>query len=104
MIAYTVGHTASYHEVITTEPNPTKIGCTSDYEGGWVWRSIEEAQTFLNSDAWFQVDWGDGKLRDPKQFSAYGVVLPNGWEQDVIVEDGMGHLLVDAKLFEVEQC
>ncbi len=100
MIAYTIGSTQNYNLAIQQDPNVTKIGRTLDYKGGWVWRTKEEASSFIQSVDFNKVDWEDGLPRDPKNFSVYGLKL-SSWEEDVYFsdEDKQNYLLHDAKLF-----
>jgi len=83
MIVYTVGHTASYDQGLREDPNLKKLGKTDDYEGGWIWKTPEEAKKFLTSDYWSTIDWGDNKSRDASKFSVYCIQFPNSWEEDV---------------------
>ena len=99
MIVYTVGHTSSYNKGLCEEPILTKVGKTDDYEGGWIWKTPEDAENFLNSDLWNTIDWGDNKPRDAKKFSVYCVELPNSWEEDIYLSDyGIYLLLHDARI------
>jgi hypothetical protein len=102
VIAYTIGHTKSYNQALKEDPNDCfKVGRTFDYQGGWVWKTKEEAQAFIVSEDFLKVDWGDCKPRDPKNFSVYGLVLANGWDKDVIEEEH-NYLLHDSKFFSLE--
>jgi hypothetical protein len=104
VIAYTLGNTKSYNEAITNNPDTKKIGKSDDYEGGWVWKTKQEAIDFLNSDHFDNVDWGDGKTRNRDNFSVYGLEL-NSWGNDVSLipsSDGVHRLLFDSKLFILE--
>lgn len=99
--AYTVGYAKSYDEALArpTEENPnTKLGRRTDYGGGWVWRTPEEAATFLTTDGFARAFPG----RDPKEFSVYRLELPAGWEIDVSSVphpgDGVHRLLNDARI------
>lgn len=99
-IAYTLGHTKSYDQVLIDDPeNCRKIGKTADYEGGWVWQTVADARKFLWSEDFLRVDWGDDIPRPPEKFSVYKILLPNGWELDTTTipgRDGVHHLLVDS--------
>lgn len=103
MIVYTIGHTGSYNETLKSSPNETyKMGKRDDYDGGWIWKTAEEAQAFIDSPAFLKVDWGDNLPRHPEKFSVYKVQLPNGWDKDVSPvpgEDGIYNLLTDSKFF-----
>lgn len=108
IVAFTIGNTKSYDQSIQDDPNNCfKIGIRSvddngktwDYDGGWIWKTESEAQIFINSKEFLEVDWGDGLPRDPKKFSVYKVLLVNGWN-DVSSEpgkDNIHHLLVDSR-------
>lgn len=80
--AYTIGAAKSYDAALSspTPENPaTKLGRRPDYEGGWVWRTPEDARLFLGALAFARAFPG----RDPKEFSVYLLELPTGWEIDV---------------------
>ncbi len=102
--AFTVGRTTSYEETLG-QPNAKKLGLRLDwdppYHGGWVWRTKEEAQKFLDSGRIEEVS----DLKDPATFSVYGLLLPNGWDTDVSKEpdpsDGVYRLLNDATYVKV---
>ena len=101
---FTLGNTKSYNEAIKDNPNIKKLGKTENYEGGWVWKTKQEAVDFLNSDQFDQVDWGDGKTRNRDNFSVCGLEI-NCWRNDVSLipfSDGVHRLLVDSKLFVLE--
>lgn len=88
-------------ELIQTQQNLAK---SDDYEGGWVWKTKQEAIDFLNSDYFDKVDWGDGKTRNRDNFSVYCLEI-NSWENDVSLTpflDGVHRLLFDSKLFVLE--
>jgi hypothetical protein len=100
--AYTVGATKSYDQSLAEEPPEKccKLGRHLEwdrpYEGGWIFRTREEAQAFLDSGRISEVS----DLTPPERFSVYGILLPNGWDTDVSPEqhpsDGVHRLLVDA--------
>lgn len=98
MIAFTIGHKNNYDKALADEPTVYKIGRSEDYEGGWVWKNESEAWNFIKSDSFLKVDWGDGKSRNPNDFSVYKVKLPNSWEKDVIESDKTNYLLVNAEI------
>ena len=87
MIAYTIGNSKVYDENLKKHHKLFKSGKNSFYEGGWVWKTIKEARTFIQiSSLSFLAE-------------VYEIQLPNGWEQDVSLlpgEDGVHNLLVDA--------
>lgn len=100
IIAYTIGHTESYNKALAENPDECfKLGETEDYQGGWIWKKAKDAAEFLFSKEFLAVDWGDGKPRDPKNFSVYKVQLSNGWADVTPVpgQDNIYHLLVDSK-------
>jgi len=99
-IAYTLGHSRNYDQALLDEPIVTKIGKTEDYEGGWVWSTPEAARDFLVSKEFLTLDWGDGKPRNPDNFSIYVLKLSNTWAEDVSEPDELGnkHLLHDAQI------
>ena len=93
MRAYTVGNPSSYDRDLI-HGHTTKLGqrLSEDppYGGGWVWRTYQEALTFLQ--------------HTPPAFPAavYALELPNGWEVDVSPEphpeDGVHRLKNDATI------
>ncbi len=99
ILVFTLGSTKSYNEAIINNPNTRKIGKYDDYDGGWVWQNRKATEEFLNSVAFRHVDWGDGKPRNPENFSVYGVLI-NDWSADTYQsqKDQQHHLLVDAQL------
>lgn len=103
IIAYTIGHTGSYNKLLTEGPPERcqKMGAHDDYEGGYIWKTEEEAHNFIYSQAFLDLDWGDGLLRPPKNFSVYKVELVNGWQDVTPVpgKDGIYHLLVNSRFY-----
>jgi hypothetical protein len=100
IVAYTIGHTDSYNKALVEHPDECfKLGETKDYQGGWIWKTSKEAAAFIYSQAFLDVDWGDGQKRDPKKFSVYKVTLANGWSDVTPVpgKDGIFHLKIDSK-------
>lgn len=97
-IAFTVGYTPSYDEGLLTGKGNTKMGQTPDYEGGWIWRTAEDARAWLHRPEGFTID---GVTRDPNEFSVYQLDLPNGWAEDASTKpgpDGAHLLLHDARI------
>ena len=101
--AFTVGRRSSYDRDLVGMPFGTvkKLGAHVDtdgstYDGGWVWKTIEEAGGFMFSGAFKENGW------DSKDFSVYGLILPTGWDTDVSREphpsDGVHRLINDAYL------
>lgn len=100
IVAFTIGHTKSYNEALNNDPEHAyKLGATKDYEGGWIWKTAEEAQNFIQSDAFHKIDWGDGRSRNPVNFSVYKVLLVNGWKDvsSIPRENKIFNLLVDSR-------
>ena len=102
MIVYTIGSTKSYQQAFEKEPFVYKIGRSNNYLGGWIWKSYEEAQQFINSDNFNNINWGDDLSRKPENFSVYGVTI-NNWEIDIYYsdEDHLYHLIDDALLHQL---
>jgi hypothetical protein len=91
--AYTIGRTSSYDKDLK-KGGTSKLGRHEDYPGGWVWRTGEEAEEFIQQQ--LRVVFPDC---DPKNFSVYVLRLPNSWEADVSespARDGVHNLLHDA--------
>lgn len=102
IIAFTIGHTSSYDQALLDDPeNSNKIGIRDDYDGGWIWKSSQEAQSFINSKEFLNIDWGDGKIRDPEEFSVYKVILVNDCKDisPIVGKDNIYHLLIDSKFY-----
>jgi hypothetical protein len=107
IIVYTIGDTKSYDQALSSVSNPQyvyKLGAYAEeygsYEGGCIWKTPQEAEAFIHSPTFLQIDWGDGKSRDPKDFSVYQVGLVNDWS-DISAntgENGYYYLLVDSRL------
>jgi GNAT superfamily N-acetyltransferase len=97
-VAYTIGAERSYDEDLATEDpaQNTKMGQREDddgfYEGGWVWRTAEEAGTFIEQHK-------DDLLSNTK-YAVYKLALPNDWNTDVNPEKGPDgvHLLINDAL------
>lgn len=77
---YTLGRTTNYNKYLRENPEAEKLGRTDDYPGGSVWRTQEEAQTYVDGlpnapcPEWSAAD-----------FSVYGVEAD--WEVDTYQED-----------------
>lgn len=88
--AYTIGNREGYDHALEERGYLEKIGREDDgYLGGWVWRTVDEAQAFIANSTL------------PFKAQVYGLVLPNGWEQDVSAEpeaDGVHRLQVNAQI------
>jgi hypothetical protein len=88
--AFTIGIEDCYEQAILDNPNTKKLGRMGDYEGGWVWKTFEEAREFLVAQG----------LQD--QYRVYGLSLEGSWETDVSPEpspkDGVHRLLRDSRI------
>jgi len=94
-VAYTVGNRISYDQALATRPFVTKFGPRPEdfYEGGWVWIDPEEARAYIETRSL------------PFEAKVYGLLLPNGWNEDVSKApgpDGVHHLLNDAQVVQVK--
>jgi hypothetical protein len=49
-IIFTVGHSRSYEQAFQEQGMPQKLGKESDYPGGSVWKTAEEAQKYCSPD------------------------------------------------------
>jgi hypothetical protein len=100
MIAYTIGNTKNYNQSLKENPPETclKVGRGEGYQGGWVWLTKEEAQSFIDSEDFLKVVWGDGKPRNPKDFQPYGLRLVNDFD-DIVKENNQYFLLKDSQFF-----
>jgi hypothetical protein len=66
--AYTIGRTTVYERGIYTPGGVKKA------EGGWVWKTIQQAQYFIdNQMQQMEPSW------KPEDFSVYELCLPNNW-------------------------
>ncbi len=96
-IAFTVGRAASYDAYLQDDPAPAKCGAYEGYDGGWVWRTEEQAQAFLASEAF-------ARAFDlpASEFGVYRLELPTDWAFDVSASphwsDGVHRLLNDARI------
>ena len=98
--AYTVGHTVNYdRNLAEATPNEPvrKVGerQDEDYAGGWVWRTPEDAQSFLDDQE--RKGWPDDW--QASDFSIYELELPTNWDTNVSLQthdDGVHRLLHDA--------
>lgn len=103
IVAFTIGHTKNYDKILTEylPEECRKLGAQDDYEGGWIWKTAEEAEAFIHSEAFLKLDWGDDIPRPAEAFSVYKVELVNG-EQDISPIPGKGgiyHLLVNSRFY-----
>jgi hypothetical protein len=97
--AFTVGNAKNYDQALREDPLVEKTGVRVDtdppYSGGWVWRTREEAETYIREH---RVEL---KFR-PK---VYGLILPVGWDLDVSRQpapDGVHRLLHDARIVSLD--
>jgi hypothetical protein len=93
-VAYTVGLASSYEpaidEMAAKGEKVQKTGRMLDYEGGWIWRTREEAQAKIDNPE--SEKWAQGK-----KFNVYGVLMTGTWDTDVspeVYEDGVHRLWV----------
>jgi len=91
MTAYTIGNEHGYDETLASGTAVYKLGKRpeEDYPGGWVCKTIDDAQNFIN----------DQDL--PFKAAVYEIELPGTWETDVTSKpggDGVHNLLVNAKI------
>ena len=95
---FTIGCKASYDQGLEEEEVLTKLGREPGdarypgYIGGWVWKTQEAAQSYLDAN------------QDGLGFigHVYGLLLPTSWDVDVTPEpgeDGIHNLLPDAVIF-----
>jgi hypothetical protein len=77
-IAYTIGRTITYNKGIKEPGGVKKLGREEQYEGGWVWSTIQQAKDFIN----YQMEQFEPAWR-PIDFSVYELCLPNGWDIDI---------------------
>ena len=89
--AFTLGNKSSYDRDLAANQDNTKLGARPDdvppYEGGWVWRTAEDAQAFIPL----------ARLILNCEPAVYTLELPADWETDVSLtphpEDGVHRLL-----------
>ncbi len=73
---YTFGRTSAYEKALRDNSKIEKCGKTKDHDGGTVWKTLEQAQAFVDSlpnkhcPEWYA-----------KDFSVYGVDAD--WNKDV---------------------
>lgn len=94
MKAYTIGSIKTYDEVLATNTEVKKTGRTSDYGGGWVWKTKEDAEQFIATGNIVI----DGTKRDKSKFAVYELELSGNWETDVLESITANFLLVDARI------
>jgi hypothetical protein len=104
-IAYTVGLVSSYEpsidEAAAKGETVHKTGRMPEdnYEGGWIWRTREEAQAKIDNPA-ITVNGKPDEWTQGKVFKVYGVLMEGTWETDVSPEvyaDGVHRLWVTSK-------
>ena len=97
--AYTIGNSVAYDAHLAKGEPVHKLGRCEGYDGGWVWRTREEAQAFIDAPDSVLYSYPDFQ---GMKFKVYGLKLTGTWETDVTPEvgsDGIHHLIVDAELF-----
>ncbi len=91
--AYTIGRTMSYDQALNEGP-VYKTGARDDYFGGWVWKTVQEAEDFLKTTHLpFMTDL----------FSIYELKLPHCWKENVSTNPdiyGVHNLLNNAEIIE----
>lgn len=101
IIAFTIGNTQSYDQALSEESGICKkLGKCHDYDGGWIWKTSEEAAAFIHSSDFLKINWGDDLPRPPEKFSVYKVELVNDWDDvsPIPGKDGIYNLLVDSRI------
>lgn len=96
--AFTVGHADSYDTFFREDPGPhLKLGPFTnegeEYQGGIVFRTRSDAEHYL-------------KCHTSLPWKVYGLILPNGWEQDVqdkLPGEDFHRLLCDAPLVQLPE-
>jgi len=81
MYAYTIGLEINYDILLNNTTPAIKLGKTDYYDGGWVWKSFDDAYKF--------------SLSYPG-FAAYLIELPGTWDEcvsQVPASDGVHNLL-----------
>ena len=97
-LAFTIGNQKGYDHDLATKDRNIKLGCRPEscppYEGGWVWRTAQEAHEFI------------AKTELPFIAAVYALELPHGWHEDVSPtphpSDGVHRLLNDAAILHRE--
>jgi len=91
-VAFTLGNPNSYEVAIDKHPDITKLGRTGDYDGGCVFRTAKDA--------------ADSSLAEKYGYRVYGLILPNGWNQDVDIskeaEERFCRLINDARIVRIQ--
>ena len=98
-LAYTMGNKKSYDRALAEEPSVSKLGrYTKDddyYPGGCCWSTYKEALAYIEKN----------KSEIPYEPDIYGILLPNGWKDDVsndsYIKKGYNSLLTDYKIIHV---
>ena len=89
--AFTLGNPATYEVAIDKDPDLKKLGKNEDYDGGCVFRTKEDA--------------ANSSLAKEYGYHVYGLILPNGWNQDVDsskeAEEGFSRLVNDARIVRI---
>lgn len=99
-VAYTIGNKHSYDASLATEVGPAftkKIGKRGDYEGGWCWRTYNEAKSYKDSHS--SVDLGEDGMMPMEACDIYRLRLPNGWNEDTFDSGEFHRLKNDARIF-----
>lgn len=75
-LAFTIGRTKSYDEALAKDPDDVWKG-----EGGWIFKTQEDAEGFLKRNQGKVFD--DGGFTLDETFSIYGLELTDAWEDYV---------------------
>jgi hypothetical protein len=101
--AYTLGATKSYDQCLIEEECPKKLGerapdeaFPDGYEGGWIWKTPEEAEHFRIN--FLHEFLSDMCTKNIDRFCIYELELPNTWEIDAKPGVNCYHLKNDAKI------
>lgn len=89
---YTIGRVTSYERALDEHKDVKKSGKSDDYEGGWVWKTYEEALTEAKKH----------DIAGVSQYKVYGVKA--NWDTDT-EHHGNNHynnLLVDSIIVRVD--
>lgn len=84
MIAYCLGHRKSYDLYLQTDKNPCKLGRRDDYEGGTVWLTLEEVNSYLSEAITNNISFSiNNNPCSASEFSIYELELPGTYKECV---------------------
>lgn len=94
-LAYTIGNRNSYDRALEEAHRDGgvihKLGRSQDYDGGWVFCSMEDARAKLDDPDGLRTDFGHGMT----EAGIYELRLPRSWGEDVYWNgEEASHLLV----------